>query len=372
MRNVRDIGTSVLYRAGHIYRHFMTREAWRQFGVAGARYRTSRAQIAARALQLYRVGRFLPEESLIKELVDPAVPLKEHEQHLSEERLNGLQDSVNSPDSAMCRDKLLFHTYCQYHALPVTDLLGIVSSHGSRTRGGKPLVNEQDWVEFVRNGLPPTFIAKPRNGSKGRNIELMGAGTEPTVDKVLALATSLQALQFHEDYLLEARIEVHPAIVELTGSTAASCVRVVTVIDQYGMPNILGAYHRLIVGNAIADNLVGFRAGNVLATPDLGTGVIKSAWMANADGIGLRLQRKHPETDLDIVGFQIPLWRAVREAVCTAATAFLPIRTIGWDVAIAPDGPVLVEANERYQYAASDRTAIQLRAALKNSIRPRD
>jgi hypothetical protein len=253
----------------------------------------------------------------------------------------------------------------------VTGLLAVVSSHGSRTSGGKPIVTEQEWVDIVRSGLPPTFIAKPRNGSKGRNIRLMGAGTAPTVDEVFALATSLRALEYQEDYLLEARIEMHPEIVGLTGSPAASCVRVVTVIDQYGIPMIMGAYHRLIVGNAIADNLVGFRAGNVLASPDLKTGLVKSAWIANADGVGLRPQNKHPDTGLDIVGFQIPMWDAVRDAVCTAATAFLPMRTIGWDVAISPEGPVLVEANERYQYAASDRTATQLRAALKDSLQPR-
>jgi hypothetical protein len=376
MANAFDVGTSILYRANHFCRHFMATESWRQFGVAGARYGTSRARIAARAMQLYWAGRFLPEESLIKELVDPAVPLREHEQFLSEERLNGLQDSVNSPDSAMCRDKLLFHTYCHYHALPVTDLLGIVSSHGSRTRGGKPLVDEQDWVEFVRSGLPPTFIAKPRNGNKGRDIKLMGVEADPEAQDVLSLVKSLRALEQSEDHLLEARIKVHPAIVGLTGSSSASCVRVVTVIDASGIPKIMGAYHRLIVGDAVTDNITDFRTGrsdrNILASPNLETGVISSAWVANSDGIGRRPQQKHPDTGLDIVGFQIPMWGAVRDAVCTAATAFLPIRTIGWDVAISPEGPVLVEANERYQYAASDRTATQLRAALKNSLRPRD
>ena len=376
MANAFDIGTSILYRASQIYRHFMSRKTWRQFGVAGGRYHTSRVRIATRALKLYLAGRFLPEESLLKELVDPAVPLHEHEHHLSEERLNGLQDAVNSPNTAMCRDKLLFHTYCRYHGLPVTELLGIVSSHGSRTRSGRPIVTEQQWLEFIRSGLPPTFIAKPRNGNKGRNIKLMGVGMDPETEKVLSLATSLRALEQHEDYLLEARIEMHPEIIGLTGSSAASCVRVVTVIDAYGIPKIMGAYHRLIVGNTVTDNITDFRTGrsdrNILASPNLETGVIASAWIADPDGIGRRPQQKHPETGIHIVGFQVPLWSAVREVVCTAATAFLPIRTVGWDVAIAPNGPVLVEANERYQYAASDRTATPMRAALKNSLQPRD
>jgi hypothetical protein len=31
--------------------------------------------------------------------------------------------------------------------------------------------------------------------------------------------------------------------------------------------------------------------------------------------------------------------------VFRAARLFLPLRTIGWDVAIAPDGPILMEGN---------------------------
>jgi len=369
MARIFDVGASVLYRAGHIGAHFMTRQAWRQFGAASLRYRTSRSRIAFRALQLYLAGRFIPSESLIKELVDPVVPLREHEKHLSEEHLHGLQNAINSPNAAMCRDKLVFHTYCAYHGLPVTQLLGVVSSRGSRTRSGKPIVSEQDWVEFIQSRLPSTFIAKPRTGNKGRDVLLMGVGTDPAPSKFQSLTRALQDLGQYEDYLLEARIDMHPEIVRLTGSSAASCIRVVTVIDESGIPKILGAYHRLIVGNSLTDNLGEFRSGNILGSPDLETGVFKSAWMANADKVGLRPQLKHPTTNVDIVGFQIPLWSAVRNAVCSAATAFLPIRTIGWDVAISPDGPILVEANERYQYAASDGSAPQMRTALRNSLR---
>ena len=364
---------SVVYRIGHVYRHFASREIWRQFRLAGARYDTSAIQIAFRALRLYRAGRFTPEESLTKGLVDPSLPLNTHEVHFSEERLNGLQDAINSPNSGMCRDKLLFHTYCSYHALPITDLLGLVSPNGSRTRENKPLISEHDWVAFIRDKLPASFIVKPRTGNKGRDVKLMGMGTEPDKDgATIRLAKALQELAQDEDYLLEKRIEIHGEIARLTGSAGASCVRVVTVIDENGAPRVMGAYLRLIVGNSVTDNISDYKtggfSGNVLAVPDLGTGVIVSSLTFYPDRIGCRSIDQHPVTELDIIGFQVPMWDAVCTTVCTAAAAFLPIRTIGWDVVVTPDGPVLVEANERYQYAASGEHVRTLRAALRQSI----
>ena len=47
----------------------------------------------------------------------------------------------------------------------------------------------------------------------------------------------------------------------------------------------------------------------------------------------------------DIEGFQLPLWNETLNLVKQAALCFLPIRTIGWDIAISPRGPVIMEAN---------------------------
>jgi hypothetical protein len=41
----------------------------------------------------------------------------------------------------------------------------------------------------------------------------------------------------------------------------------------------------------------------------------------------------------------VPCWDAACRLVRDAATAFLPLRTIGWDVAITDGDPVLIEGN---------------------------
>lgn len=117
---------SFTYRSRHVFRHFHSREVWRRFRTAAKHYDVSTLWVFVRALQLYKAGRFLPHESLAKGLIDPAVPIETSFDHFSEERLHALQIAANSPNAEACRDKLLFHVYCEAHELPTPPLLGVL------------------------------------------------------------------------------------------------------------------------------------------------------------------------------------------------------------------------------------------------------
>jgi hypothetical protein len=44
----------------------------------------------------------------------------------------------------------------------------------------------------------------------------------------------------------------------------------------------------------------------------------------------------------------LPEWGAACALVLAACPAFLPVRALGWDVALTPEGPVVIEANTRF------------------------
>ena len=53
----------------------------------------------------------------------------------------------------------------------------------------------------------------------------------------------------------------------------------------------------------------------------------------------------HPISNMKIEGFQIPYWNEVRELCIRAASKYQDNKSIGWDVAIKQDGPILIEGN---------------------------
>lgn len=53
----------------------------------------------------------------------------------------------------------------------------------------------------------------------------------------------------------------------------------------------------------------------------------------------------HPDSGASIVDFQVPLWDEVLKVVDQAARVVPTVPYVGWDVAVGPDGPVLIEGN---------------------------
>jgi hypothetical protein len=165
----------------------------------------------------------------------------------------------------------------------------------------------------------------------------------------------------------------HEALAVLTGSQSISRLRIFTLINEQGEPEIMDAYLRVICGGAITDNISDYSTGrlssNLLASPDLETGVIQRAWQASPDGVGYEWLEHHPLTGHPVAGFQVPLWDEIRNLVVSAARLFLPIRVAGWDVAITDRGVVLIEVNERFQNASIGLTTESFRAAMEGEFR---
>ncbi len=53
----------------------------------------------------------------------------------------------------------------------------------------------------------------------------------------------------------------------------------------------------------------------------------------------------HPDSGVSIPDFQVPMWEEVVALVDRAARVLPAVPYVGWDVAVTPDGPVLIEGN---------------------------
>ncbi len=157
-------------------------------------------------------------------------------------------------------------------------------------------------------------------------------------DRILA---SLRERARQEPVLVQERVQNHPAMADLSNGALAT-VRIVTLLDERGDFEPTHAVLRMAVGsNITVDN---FHAGGIAAAVDLTTGIL-----GPASDMGVRPQRgwyvNHPDTGGRIDGRALPCWTETLALVQRAHAAFGDRLLIGWDVALTPHGPLLMEGN---------------------------
>jgi hypothetical protein len=118
-------------------------------------------------------------------------------------------------------------------------------------------------------------------------------------------------------------------------------MRVVTIRPRPGSaPELLGAVLRMPVEpDAITDNFAsgGVAAPFVDARGTLGTGCTKKSFT--------RRLESHPSTGARIEGHVVEEFPAAVALGCAAHACFPWLQSVGWDIAVTADGPVLVEGN---------------------------
>ena len=325
------------------------------------RYRVSPLSIARRIGYLYSRHGFLFQESLQNGLLDPHVsPMAEHG-CIAPLRLRAFQRKVN-PLRWICltEDKAVFFAYCKAAGLRVAPYLAIFDPHGGWTTGGETLSGRSQWERFFE-GLPNELVTKPATGIHGEGLTVYRK--KPPASKLYTrLIEEMEHPSPHawDDHfgrmsgrwhseigriVLQPILRNHSEIRELTGTEALQTARIVTWIDESGGVQIYLALFKIIVGTNLHDNYNYGLSGNLTANIDLATGALNNVTSASPDKIGFSIVANHPKTGRPISGFGLPHWGEARELVCQAAQLFWPLRTIGWDVAITQDGPILMEGN---------------------------
>lgn len=190
--------------------------------------------------------------------------------------------------------------------------------------------SEEEIARFI--DAQPRVIVKQTNAMQGRGVYELDKTTGPA-----AIARQFAG----QDVLLERWIVQHPDL--CFGSRSVNTIRITTVRDRQGNVHLLKAALRCGVGTSIVDN---FTQGGVVYPIDMEKGVIESCGTRKhsvADG----LIDVHPGTDFRMPGQHIPFWPETLSMIRDAAARIPELRLIGWDVAITPDGPELVEGNTR-------------------------
>ena len=175
------------------------------------------------------------------------------------------------------------------------------------------------------------IFAKPNHGSCGKGVTKLKPADFPNAEAMLnhirenKLIILEHALPQHEDMS-----KLHPASV--------NTLRIVTdlVDDQIHIAYIMVKIGR---GGHCCDNT---GQGGMLCRVDPETGKIRSV----ATDDYFNIFESHPDTGVKFEGYTIPMLDQAIVLAKEAAREIPQMRHIGWDVAITPTGPAIIEGNE--------------------------
>lgn len=144
-------------------------------------------------------------------------------------------------------------------------------------------------------------------------------------------------------YIIQEVVEQHELVNKLNPS-CINTIRIITIRGKSGAINVFAASMRLGVR---ADSFVDNRAAGGMAVGITEDGKLKKYGFQHVEFGGK--SEKHPVTGVVFENYQLPYWDEVVSLVKRAHECFRGIQSIGWDVAITPTGPILIEGNDNWE-----------------------
>ena len=252
-------------------------------------------------------------------------------------------------------DKYLFKVICEYHKLRVPRHYGVFRTSDDNT------IQAQLLQLMIKNELE-NIVLKPRSGHFGEHIKIISR-------KELNTSVEMEPLNQGE-YIVEEHLKQHSKF-DAINPHSVNTIRVITIYCPGGKVEILGAMFRTSSNRAAIDN---FSSGGIAIGINLITGKLKREGYANflysqkalqkiqlpnsfaveqnlenlkKDNLLLhgRILLKHPVTKKKFSDCQIPYWNDILNITMEAQKIFYHSKSIGWDVAVTPEGPVIIEGN---------------------------
>lgn len=324
--------------------------------LAGAAYSVIQAKL------VYKIGARLHSLFSLIEVESARWPEYKVDQP-SRQRLREL----NPPwERKIVDDKPMFRDHCNAHGIPS---IMTVCDMDSRNRDGRTMSREQ-WCAAIE-GIHDRVFIKLIDGSGGEdsfvaqreNGRWAYCGCSGSIESLHDFCQKRRGDRrgWMVQPVLRNSVQMH----DITSSNALATLRVVTCLDPGG-PSILYAALKLVVGDNVTDNFSHGLSGNLIVPMDIQTGKLGPArGSLDRDWPRIVSFDKHPETQATITGFTVPFWNESKALLLRAQTTLPQLRTLGWDLAITDDGPVVVEANANYDM---DLLQVALRRGLKSEL----
>jgi Sugar-transfer associated ATP-grasp len=277
------------------------------------------------------------------------MPWSEKVGHLgARDYIKALETANPMPYRKLVQHKLPEKALLTLLGLPTPRFLGLARVVGGRTADGLPLATVDDFERFLATLPVDRICFKVMEGHGGRGFLPVSVTRTATGALLVPLdgSESETAAEFFARHvesqkngrLIEEYLEQHPAFAQFN-ETSVNTLRILVYARPGDGARALGGYLRIGRRGAMVDNHV---AGGIVAGVDVQTGVLGPAF----DGTAARqVYPAHPDSGRPIEGVRLPYWEESLRLTEAAMNAFPHLRFAGFDIAVAPTGPVIIEIN---------------------------
>lgn len=235
-------------------------------------------------------------------------------------------------------NKLFFALLCEKSSLNTPKLVSYnIGNTFYYNNTIKQISNKSELISFFENvftesKLEGLFFRPPSDyGGKGC-FKLTGTGLTNELDDII---DSL----INGNYVHTKILKQHRELCRIHDKSVGT-LRIISLITSENHTKIIAATMRFGVGNSVVDNS---SSGGFFVGVNMNEGTLEKVGHYLLEyGGGAILE--HPDSGFKFEGFKVPYFKEACEEVIKGVKV-IPDRFIGWDVAITPNGPIIIEAN---------------------------
>lgn len=244
---------------------------------------------------------------------------------------------------ALTRDKFVFGQYAKSLGFPVPETIALIS--GKKISWFDSVGTFSD-IEYLKSKNISGFC-KECTGEGGKGAFILDAKDGKIF--INNKEASIEELLDHvkdATYIIQRRITNHPIISNIYPNSV-NTIRIVTVCKDNDI-HVYDARLRTGANGSVVDNAC--FGGVVIGIKSDGTltdwGYVEPGKTNNSN---LVIKEFHPDTKFYFTDIQIPYWNELIDMVKRFHGYYYGIPSIGWDVAITPDGPIILECGEDWE-----------------------
>lgn len=239
---------------------------------------------------------------------------------------------------SILNNKLYFALFCETNGLETCKLLAYNIYNSFFYQNGLQKVNDESefysfcTTIFKENKHERIFI-KLCESMGGKGIFSITPST--TKNEYNELWTHIS----NDSFIFQGAIEQHEVISAIFPNSI-NTIRLETYLTKAGNIEFLGGLMRFGSGKSVIDNV---SSGGLYVTVNMEKGTLTKNGTTSLLS-GAHKYPFHPTTNFEFMDFQIPFFQEALD-LCQKFAQHIPNRIIGWDVAITPNGPIIIEGN---------------------------